>query len=134
MKTKARAASAAKFLSGIKDNEKRRDSRVVAQIMSQAARAKPKMWGSKIVGFGERTIRYAGGREEPWMLIAFSPRKANLTLYVGRRFEGRDTLLKKLGEHSTGGGCLYIKRLSDVDLPTLKKIVAASVKRAKKSA
>jgi hypothetical protein len=67
------------------------------------------------------------------MVIAFSPRKTNLTLYVGRRFDGRDALLKTLGKHSTGGGCLYIKRLSDVHLPTLKKIVAASVKHAKRA-
>ncbi len=133
MKTKRTGVSAATFFAGIKDETVRRDSRVVAQMMAQATKAKAKMWGSSIVGFGERTITYAGGRVEPWMLIAFSPRKANLTLYVGRRFDGRDALLKKLGTHATGGGCLYIKRLSDVNLPTLKKIVNASVKQAKRS-
>jgi hypothetical protein len=133
MKTRATTSSAAAFLAGLKDENVRRDSRVVAQIMAQATKSKAKMWGRNIVGFGERTIAYADGRETPWMLIAFSPRKANLTLYVGRRFDGRDALLKKLGKHSTGGGCLYIKRLSEVDLPTLKKIVAASVKRAKRT-
>src|SRR5215471_11537521 len=131
MKTKATATSATAFMAGIKDDDVRRDSRVVAGLMAQATKSKAKMWGPTIVGFGKRTIKYADGRETPWMLIAFSPRKANLTLYVGRRFDGRETLLKKLGKHSTGGGCLYIKRLSDVDVPTLKKIVAASVKRAK---
>jgi len=134
MKTKPGSASAAAFLGSIKDEETRRDCRVVAKLMEQATKSKAKMWGKNIVGFGTRTITYADGRETPWMLIAFSPRKANLTLYVGRRFDGRDSLLKKLGKHSTGGGCLYIKRLSDVDVPTLKKIVAASVKRAKKGA
>src|SRR5262249_50730504 len=104
----------------------------ITRLMAQATKSKPKMWGRNIVGFGERTIRYADGRETPWMLIAFSPRKANLTFYVGRRFEGRDALLKRLGKHSTGGGCLYIKRLSDVDLVTQKKIVVASVTQAKK--
>lgn len=133
MKTKTTTTSVSVFLAGIKDENVRRDSRVVARLMAQATKAKAKMWGSSIVGFGERTIKYADGRETPWMLIAFSPRKANLTLYVGRRFDGRDGLLKRLGKHSTGGGCLYIKRLSDVDLSTLKKIVAASVKRAKKA-
>jgi len=133
MKTRQTATPAASFLAGIKDEDVRRDSRVVADLMAQATKSTGKMWGRNIVGFGERTITYADGREEPWMLIAFSPRKANLTLYVGRRFDGRDGLLKKLGKHSTGGGCLYIKRLSDVDLPTLKKIVAASVKHAKKA-
>jgi hypothetical protein len=131
MKTKPGSASAASFLSSIKDEEKRRDSRAVARLMEQATKSKAKMWGRNIVGFGARTITYADGRETPWMLIAFSPRKANLTLYVGRRFDGRDSLLKKLGKHSTGGGCLYIRRLSDVHLPTLKKIVSASVKRAR---
>jgi len=134
MKTKATGTSVTAFFDGIKDENVRRDSRLVAGLMSQATKAKAKMWGSNIVGFGERTIKYANGREMPWMLIAFSPRKANLTLYVGRRFDRRDALLKRLGKHSTGGGCLYIKRLSDVDLPTLKKIIVASVKRAKKAA
>jgi len=133
MKTRATTTSAAAFFAGIEDDQVRRDSRVVAGLMAQATKSKGKMWGRDIVGFGQRTITYADGRETPWMLIAFSPRKANLTLYVGRRFDGRDVLLKKPGKHSTGGGCLYIKRLSDVDLPTLKKIVAASVKHAKKA-
>jgi hypothetical protein len=133
MKTKATATSVSAFLAGIKDENARRDSRVVAGLMAQATKSKAKMWGRNIVGFGERTIKYADGRETPWMLIAFSPRKANLTLYVGRRFDGRETLLKRLGKHSTGGGCLYIKRLSDVDVPTLKRIVVASVKRAKQT-
>src|SRR5215470_2988218 len=131
MKTKATATSVTDFLAAIEREDVRRDSRVVAGLMAQATKSKPKMWGRNIVGFGTRVITYADGRETPWMLIAFSPRKANLTLYVGRRFDGREGLLKKLGKHSTGGGCLYVKRLSDVDVPTLKKIVAASVKRAK---
>jgi hypothetical protein len=133
-KTKATGASVSRFLGAIVDEEKRRDSRAIAKMMESATRSKPKMLGSNIVGFGERTITYADGRESAWPLIAFSPRKANLTLYVGRRFDGRDSLLKKLGKHSTGGGCLYVKRLSHVDLPTLKKIVAASVKHARKGA
>lgn len=133
MKTKVLASSVTAFLADLEDENVRRDSRAVARLMAEATKSKAKMWGSNIIGFGERTIKYAAGRETPWMLIAFSPRKANLTLYVGRRFDGRDALLKKLGKHSTGGGCLYIKRLSDVDLPTLKKIVAASVKHAKKA-
>ena len=133
IKTKLTGKSVDAFLGSIKDDEKRRDSRVIAKLMQQATTSKAKMLGSSIVGFGTKTITYADGRETPWVLIGFSPRKANLTLYVGRRFDGRDTLLKKLGKHATGGGCLYIKRLSDVDVPTLKKIVNASVKRAKRS-
>ena len=133
MKTKPTATSPAAFFAALRDEDVRRDCRVVAGLMADATKSKAKMWGSNIVGFGDRTINYADGREMPWMLIAFSPRKVDLTLYVGRRFDRRDALLKKLGKHSTGGGCLYIKRLSDVDLPTLKKIVVASVKQAKKA-
>ncbi|HYM25325.1 MAG TPA: hypothetical protein VEU08_19040 [Vicinamibacterales bacterium] len=121
------------FFADIKNDEQRRDSRIVARIMSAATKSKARVWAPNIVGFGERTITYADGREARWMLIGFSPRKANLTLYVGRRFENRDRLLKALGKHKMGGGCLYIKRLSDVHLPSLKKIVVASVKRAKQA-
>jgi hypothetical protein len=130
-KTKATRASVSKFIAAIKDEEKRKDSKAVAKMMASATKAKPKMLGTNIVGFGKRTITYADGREAEWIEIAFSPRKASLTLYVGRRFENRDKLLKALGKHSMGGGCLYIKRLSDVHLPTLKKIVSASVKQAR---
>lgn len=130
-KTKLTGKSVDAFPGAITDDEKRRDSRVIAKLMQQATKSRPKMLGSNIVGFGTRTITYADGRESPWVLIAFSPRKANLTLYVGKRFDGRDVLLKALGKHATGGGCLYIKRLADVHLPTLKKIVSASVKAAR---
>ncbi|HEY6212278.1 MAG TPA: DUF1801 domain-containing protein [Vicinamibacterales bacterium] len=133
-KTKPTTASAAKFLASIKDADVRRDCAALAALMKDATKSPPKMWGPNIVGFGSRTIAYADGRKADWMLIAFSPRKSNLTLYVGRRFENRDKLLKTLGKHSTGGGCLYIKRMSDVDQSTLKKIVAAAVKRARKDA
>ena len=132
IKTKLTGKSADAFLGSIKDEEKRRDSRVIAKLMQQATRSRAKMLGSSIVGFGNKTITYADGRETPWILIGFSPRKANLTLYVGKRFENRDVLLKALGKHSTGGGCLYIKRLADVHIPTLKKIVSASVKAARR--
>ncbi len=74
---------------------------------------------------------YAGGREADWPLIAFSPRKQNLTLYVMSGDDSHADLLAKLGKHSLGGGCLYIKRLSDVDMPTLKKLISAAVKRKK---
>jgi hypothetical protein len=93
------------------------------------------MWGSAIIGFGEHTIQYAGGREAKWMLTGFAPRKQNITLYTGSEFPEHDALLAQLGTHSSGKGCLYIKRLSDIHLPTLKKLVNASVQhRLKMSA
>jgi hypothetical protein len=127
-KTQKREASVAEFLNAIPDAQVREDCWAVAGIMQQAAKAEPKMWGANIVGFGHYRQVYANGKEADWMLIAFSPRKQNLTLYVGG-FEENADLMAKLGTHARGKGCLYIKRLSDVHLPTLKKLVAASVKR-----
>ena len=88
----------------------------------------PAMWGSNIVGFGSYHYVYASGREGDWPLTAFSPRKQNITLYIVAGFEQYEGLLAKLGRHSCGKSCLYIKRLSDVHVPTLKKLVTASVR------
>ena len=127
-KTKVNDASVEAFLDSIGDDQVRLDCLAIAGIMQQATRAKPRMWGSNIVGFGTRRYKYANGREADWMLIAFSPRKQNITLYVSVGFKGRDELLAALGTHACGKSCVYIKRLSDVHLPTLKKLVIASVK------
>lgn len=97
--------------------------------MEEAAGSKGVMWGTSIAGFGTRTIKYAGGREADWPMIAFSPRKQNLTLYLSLGDDGQQKLLSKLGKHSTSKGCLYIKRLSDVDMPTLKKLIKNSTKK-----
>jgi uncharacterized protein YdhG (YjbR/CyaY superfamily) len=130
-KTKLTDASVADFLDTIADPQKREDCRDVAKIMESATKAKGRMWGSSIVGFGESTTVYADGREAEWMLIGFSPRKQNITLYLGG-LEKQTELLDKLGVHDCGKGCLYVKRLSDVHVPTLTKLVKASVERKKK--
>jgi hypothetical protein len=85
------------------------------------------MWGDAIVGFGSQHYRYASGREGDMPIIGFSPRKQNLTLYLTYGFEQYGDLLAKLGKHSTGKVCLYVKRLSDVDMPTLRELVNQSV-------
>jgi hypothetical protein len=133
LKTKRNDASVDDFLDSIKDEQVRKDCRAIADIMQKAAKAKAQMWGSVIVGFGSRRYKYASGREIDWMLIAFSPRKQNITLYISSGFDGYDELTAKLGKHSSGKGCLYIKRLSDVHLPTLKKLINASVKHMLKT-
>ena len=133
LKTKRNDASVDDFLDSIKDEQVRKDCRAIADIMQKAAKAKPQMWGPSIVGFGSRRYKYASGREIDWMLIAFSPRKQNITLYISSGFDGYDELTAKLGKHSSGKGCLYIKRLSDVHLPTLKKLINASVKHMLKT-
>ena len=92
------------------------------------------MWGSSIVGFGSYHYKYASGREGDTILARIAPRKQNLTIYKMGGIDADDALLKKLGKHTTGKGCLYIKRLDDVDLPTLKSLVAASFTRTREHA
>ncbi len=135
IKTKLNDASVTDFLSRIPDEEKRKDCFEVLKMMKQAAKAEPKMWGASIVGFGKYHYKSASGREGDWMLIGFSPRKQNITLYIMPGFERNKDLLKKLGKHSiSGGSCLYIKKLSDVDKKVLKELVSESVKVMKKKA
>jgi hypothetical protein len=127
LKTKLSGASVDDFLRSIQDKQVRADSYAIAEIMEKAAKAKARMWGNAIVGFGSRKYKYPDGREMDWMVIAFSPRKKNITLYIAPDFEGCEDLMKELGNFSRGKSCLYIKRLSDVNIATLKKIVKASV-------
>jgi|SRR5436305_10250923 len=131
-KTKPTKESVKKFISGVTDPQTRADCAAIAKLMEEATGSKPVMWGTSIVGFGTKKITYAGGREADWPLIAFSPRKQNLTLYVMSGKDSNADLMTKLGKHSVGGGCLYIKRLSDVDLPTLNKLIKAAVKQKTK--
>jgi hypothetical protein len=134
MKTKKTEASVEGFLNKIKDEEKRRDCFEIAKIMKQATKKQPKMWGSSIVGFGDHHYVYESGREGDTMVIGFSPRTQNITLYVGLGgIEKRARLLKNLGKFSTGKGCLYIKKLKDIDIKVLKELVNESVQAAKKS-
>jgi hypothetical protein len=133
LQTKKTKASVEGFLNKIKDEETRADCYEVVKIFKQATKAEPKMWGPSIIGFGSKPLKYPDGREIDWMLAAFSPRKAYLTLYVLVGFKGQSALLKKLGKHTTGKVCLYIKKLSDVDKKVLKEIVFESVKHVKNS-
>ncbi|MEW6405883.1 MAG: DUF1801 domain-containing protein [Chloroflexota bacterium] len=128
LKTKVNDASVTDFLNSVEDEQKRKDCFEILEIMRKATGAEPKMWGTSIVGFGSHHYKYASGREGDWMLTAFSPRKQNLTIYIMSGFERYGELLKKLGKHSLGKGCLYIKRLSDVDKKALKELIAESVK------
>jgi Domain of unknown function (DU1801) len=129
MKTKPTQASVEGFLNQITDEERRQDSFAVAKIMEEITGDKPKMWGPSIVGFGTYHYKYASGREGDWPVTGFSPRKKDLTLYIMMGFEKHDELMKKLGKHSAGKSCLYIKHLSDIHIPTLKKLLKKSVKQ-----
>lgn len=131
LKTKPTAASATGFINAIEDDQIRKDSKAVAAIMAKTTKSKPKMWGASIVGFGTYHYKYASGQEGDWMLTGFAPRKKNITLYIMPGFDGQKELMKKLGPHSGGLSCVYIKRLSDLHLPTLKKLIDLSVKKLK---
>ena len=113
----------------MKDAERREDCFAIARLMEEITRHKPRMWGPGIVGFGSFHYKYASGREGDWLVTGFSPRKKDLTLYIMMGFEKHRELMEQLGKHSTGKSCLYIKRLSDIHLPTLKKLIKTSVKQ-----
>ena len=133
LKTQATNASVDDFLDRIENDQMRDDCWAVVKIMEKATRAKPRMWGPSIVGFGSCRYKYPDGREMDWMLAAFSPRKQAITIYLNPGFDKDDELMARLGAHSCGKVCLYIKRLSDVHLPTLKKLVNASVSHMRKT-
>ena len=134
LKTKATSASVGKFLAAVKDAQRRADCLTVTKLMQQVTKAPPKMWGGSIVGFGDYTYHYASGRELQWFLVGFSPRKEALTLYLMPGTLEFSGALKSLGKYKTGKGCVYIKRLEDVNQRALKTLVQASVKRAKELA
>jgi Domain of unknown function (DU1801) len=129
LKTKPTGESVKDFLNKIPDPERRQDCFAIAKIMEEITGDEPKMWGPSIVGFGTYHYKYDSGREGDWLVTGFSPRKKDLTLYMMMGFEKHDELMKQLGKHSVGKSCLYIKRLSDIHVPTLKKLIKASVKQ-----
>ncbi len=141
LKTKLNKASVEKFLKSIKDPQKRADCTVISKMMEKAAKAKPEMWGTSIVGFGRRKYTYANGKEGEWMVIGFAPRAGNIALYgliVFTMAEGKlkkknkeNASLLKLGKYKEGGGCLYINKLADVNTKELEKIIKLAIKRKK---
>ena len=132
-KTKENEASVEAFLNGIEDEQRRKDCQAVAKLMQQVTKQKPKMWGSAIVGFGSYHYKYASGREGDSPLTGFSPRKQNLTLYIVAGFDDYEALMKKLGKHKTGKVCLYINKLSEIDVAVLKQLIQKSVEHMKKT-
>lgn len=127
LQTQKTGESVEAFLNSVADEQRRADSFRVLEMMRSISGAEPEMWGPAIIGFGSRPLKYASGREIEWMEIAFSPRKANLTLYLTEGFEGYNELLARLGKHKISKACLYIKRLSDVDEKVLRELIAASL-------
>jgi hypothetical protein len=123
LKTKKTERSVDAFLKQIPEEQKRNDAYSILQLMEKITKVKGKMWGTSIIGFGDRHLKYPSGRELDWFVMGFSPRKQNFALYVTGTVEKQQSLLKKLGKHKTGKGCLYINKLEEVDMAVLEEIV-----------
>ncbi len=115
------------FLNGIVDDQKRQDSWVLFEMMREITGKAAQMWGNSIIGFDTYHYKYASGREGDWMLTGFSPRKKALSIYLMCDISHNSLDFESLGKHKKGKGCLYIKKLGDVHLPTLKKIIQQSI-------
>ena len=129
IKTKPTGLSVTGFIDSVPNEQKRKDSYVILSLMEKATKEKPKIWGSSIIGFGD--VRYkspSSGREVDWFKIGFSPRKTNLTIYMGCDVKKHGDALKQLGKYKTGMGCLYINKLADVDVKVLEKMILAEAK------
>ena len=126
IKTHRTGASIDTIIGEIADDARREDCLVLLGLMQRATGAAPEVWSSGLIGFGTYHYKYASGQEGDWFPVGFASRKAAITVYLGVNLEGADGLLGKLGTHKTGRGCIYIKRLADVDLAVLEELVADS--------
>lgn len=130
IKTKPTALSVDAYLEAVDDPQRKMDCRELVATLGRVSGEKPAMWGPAIVGFGTHTYLYADGREGTMPRIGFSSRKSALTLYVGSSLDANAELLAQLGPHKTGKGCLYIKRLADVDRAVLEKLLKKALRSA----
>jgi hypothetical protein len=129
IKTKPTAASVEDFINKVDDEQKRKDSFVLLEMMKKASGEEPVLWSNSIIGFGNKRYKSpTTGREVDWLKIGFSPRKANLSLYLSVGIQEHAAALQKLGKHKTGAGCLYINKLEDVDLKILKGMIDTALK------
>ena len=126
-KTVATKASVSAFIDGLTDEARRSDAKTLIKLMRSATGEKPKMWGPSIIGFGSCHYVYESGREGDMPVVGFSPRKAATVLYGISGLDDSDALRAKLGKHTTGRGCLYIKKLKDIDLKVLEMLILRSI-------
>lgn len=132
LKTKLNDGDVMAFLNALDDKQKRKDCFEILEKMKKITKSEPKMWGTSIIGFGTYHYKYESGREGDWFLAGFSPRKQNLTLYIMSGFDHKEETLAKLGKYKSSKGCLYIKKLSDVDSSILDKLISDSVEHLKR--
>ena len=123
LKTKKTELSVDDFLNTVTETQKKEDAFSILKLMEKATKSKAKMWGSAIIGFGDKRLKYESGRELDWFIMGFSPRKQNFALYISGTVEKQQALLNKLGKYKTSKGCLYINKLAEIDLAILKEII-----------
>ncbi|HMU11604.1 MAG TPA: DUF1801 domain-containing protein [Ferruginibacter sp.] len=129
IKTKENSLNVEDFINAVADEEKRKDSFLLLKLMQKATKENPKMWGSSIIGFGNKRYKSpATGREVDWFRIGFSPRKATLSLYLVLDIKKHKAALKKIGKHKTGAGCLYINKLADIDIKILEELITIAAR------
>jgi hypothetical protein len=131
-KTKATEGSAEDYLAAIDDESRRKDCQALAKLMTKGTKQKPKMWGTSIVGFGSYHYKYECGREGDSCLVGFSSRKGDISAYGLASSPDHEELLAKLGKHKMGKGCLYIRKLGDIDLKVLEQLVVGSFAEKKR--
>jgi hypothetical protein len=129
LKTQPTGASVEAFLDALPDDEQRADARSLTALVVEVVGAPPEMWGAAIIGVGRRVLRYPNGRELDWMTVGLAPRKGRLVLYLPATLDGLAPQLATLGRHTTGKGCVYLRRLADVDHAALRRLVEAAVQR-----
>lgn len=129
IKTQQTTSSVEDFINKVKDEQQRKDSFVILEIMKRVSGEEPKMWGASLIGFGNKRYKSPNtGREVDWFLIGYSPRKANLSLHLVFDINKQADTLKKLGKYKTGAGCLYINQLDDIDIKILEKLIKEALK------
>lgn len=125
-KTKPNDGDIENFLNSVEDPQRREDAKILLPLMAKWNDDTPKMWGTSIIGFGEYHYKYASGREGDHLISGFSPRKGALTIYIMDGFKNHTSLMEKLGKYKTGSSCLYVKKLDDINIDILEKLVKAS--------
>ncbi|HNL65782.1 MAG TPA: DUF1801 domain-containing protein [Ferruginibacter sp.] len=130
-KTTENNDSVAAFVKKITDADRRKDCQAIIDIMEKQSGFPAKMWGSAIIGFGTYHYVYESGREGDAPLVGFSPRKTEFALYLSSEFDKRDELLKQFGKHKTAKACVYVKKLEDVNVDVLKKMISNSIKHTR---
>lgn len=127
LKTKLNDSSVVKFLASIENEQQRKDSFDILELMKEATRDEPKMWGESIIGFGKYHYVYASGREGDWMRIGFTPRKGKISLYLMCEVEHQTEILDRIGKYKSGKSCFYINKMTDIDREVLKELIQSAI-------